>query len=264
VSALAHYLEEEGIATVAISLIRAQTEKTRPPRALWVPFELGRPLGPPNEHEFQKRVILAALQLLEREHGPVIIEDFPDDDPRAQPDPSWGPPIEPTGAAGRSSGALAARLEAEIPLLRDTHAQWQAQRGHTTVGLCALPIAQCGRYVADWLRGCAPPSMRDGFSAPLMLRFALDDLKAYYLEAGAVGASKPSSQQLGERDRCRCCDLGAARGLPHKRGRAPQIDCRQFHGTCGACAEPRVSRYAGDGRDQGLGLRHRRHRSRLA
>lgn len=198
VSALAHYLEEEGIATVAISLIRPQTENTRPPRALWVPFELGRPLGPPNEHEFQKRVILAALQLLEREHGPVIIEDFPDDDPRAQPDPSWEPPIEPTGAAGRSSEALAARLEGEIPLLRDAHAQWQAQRGHTTFGLCALPIAQCGQYVADWLRGCEPPSMRDGFSAPLMLRFALDDLKAYYLEAGAVGASKPSSQQLGD------------------------------------------------------------------
>jgi hypothetical protein len=40
VSALGHYLEEEGIATVAISLIRPQTENTKPPRALWVPFEL--------------------------------------------------------------------------------------------------------------------------------------------------------------------------------------------------------------------------------
>jgi hypothetical protein len=47
VSALGHYLEEEGIATVAISLIRPQTENTKPPRALWVPFELGRPFGPP-------------------------------------------------------------------------------------------------------------------------------------------------------------------------------------------------------------------------
>ena len=33
-SALGHYLEEEGIATVAIALIRPQAENTKPPRAL--------------------------------------------------------------------------------------------------------------------------------------------------------------------------------------------------------------------------------------
>ena len=63
-SALGHYLEEEGIASVAISLIRPQTENTKPPRALWVPFELGRPFGPPDDAAFQKRVLLAALRLL--------------------------------------------------------------------------------------------------------------------------------------------------------------------------------------------------------
>jgi hypothetical protein len=71
VSALGHYLEEEGIATVAIALIRPQAENTKPPRALWLPFELSRPFGPPNELAFQKRVILSALRLLELEIGPV-------------------------------------------------------------------------------------------------------------------------------------------------------------------------------------------------
>jgi hypothetical protein len=61
--------EEEGIATVAISLIRPQTENTKPPRALWVPFELGRPFGPPGDAAFQRRVILAALGMLERDNG---------------------------------------------------------------------------------------------------------------------------------------------------------------------------------------------------
>ena len=97
--ALGHYLEEEGIATVAISLIRPQTENTKPPRALWVPFELGRPFGPPSDPRFQKRAILDALRMLERETGPVIIEDFPDDDPRAQPDPGWHPPSIPVAVA---------------------------------------------------------------------------------------------------------------------------------------------------------------------
>ena len=53
-----------------------------PPRALWVPFMLGRPLGVPNDAAFQSKVALSALQLLERDSGPVL-EDFPDDAPYA-------------------------------------------------------------------------------------------------------------------------------------------------------------------------------------
>jgi hypothetical protein len=197
VSALGHYLEEEGIATVAISLIRPQTENTKPPRALWVPFELGRPFGPPSDPAFQRRVVVAALRLHERDEGPVIIEDFPDDDPRAQPDPAWRPPLVPAAADG-AIATLAARLEAEVALLQGAHDRWLAQHRRSTVGLSAMPIVDCARYVADWIRGKAPASPRDGFSAVLMLRFAVDDLKAYYLEAAAAGAARPSSRQLGD------------------------------------------------------------------
>jgi hypothetical protein len=196
VSALGHYIEEEGIATVAVSLIRPQTENTKPPRALWVPFELGRPFGPPDDPAFQKRVVLAALRLLESDNGPVLIEDFPDDDPRARPDPDWRPPLIGAGARDRSAEGLAAALEAEIELLRDAHARWIAQRRRTTVGLSGLSMTACARYVADWLRGLAPASPREGFSAPLLLRFAVDDVKAYCLEAAAAGNTKPSSRQL--------------------------------------------------------------------
>jgi hypothetical protein len=198
VSALGHYLEEENIASVAIALIRPQAENTKPPRALWVPFELGRPFGPPSDPAFQKRVMMAALRLLERESGPVLIEDFVDDDPRAQPDPAWNPPFIPATVAGGSADSLAARLEAEILLLRGAYDRWLAQHGRSTVGLSGLPMGECARYVADWLRGKAPPSPRDGFSAPLILRFAVDDVKAYCLEAASAGAAKPSSRQLGD------------------------------------------------------------------
>ncbi len=197
-SALGHYLEEEGIATVAISLIRPQTENTKPPRALWVPFELGRPFGPPGEPAFQKRVILAALRLLERVDGPVVIADFLDDDPRAQPDPAWQPPFIPARITAGPAETLAARLETEILLLRGAYERWIARHGRTTVGLSGLAITDAGRYVADWLRGKAPASPREGFSAPLMLRFAIDDVKAYCLEAAAAGVAKPSSRQLGD------------------------------------------------------------------
>ena len=195
-SALGHYLEEEGIATVAIALIRPQAESTKPPRALWVPFELGRPIGPPGDAAFQKRVILAALGMLVEDGGPVRIIDFPDDDPRARPDPAWQRPFMAAALANGDAGSLASRLKAEILLLQGAHRRWMEQYQRSTVGLSGLTIGECARYVADWLRGKAPPSPRDELSAPLILRFAVDDLKAFSLEAAGAGTAKPSSRQL--------------------------------------------------------------------
>jgi hypothetical protein len=196
VSALGHYLEEEGIATVAISLIRPQTEKTRPPRTLWVPFQLGRPFGPPGEPAFQRRVVVAALQLLERSTGPVIIEDFPDDDPREKPDPSWRPPTLPAVSADETPAAIASRLSAEILVLGDLHHRWIAEHGRTAVGLSGLSMQELCSYIGEWLHGREPSSPNAAFSPLLLLRFAADDLKAYCLEAGAAEPGKPSSRQL--------------------------------------------------------------------
>src|ERR1700751_4436503 len=106
------------------------------------------------------------------------------------------PPIPAPPAAG-SAEALAAQLEAEIPQLGDAHQRWVAQYSRTAVGLCGLSISECCQYVADWLCGKAPPSPREAFSGPLMLRFAVDDVKAYYLEAAAAGADRPASREVG-------------------------------------------------------------------
>jgi hypothetical protein len=197
VSALAHYLESDGIPTVAISLIRPQTERTRPPRALWVPFELGRPFGPPRDAAFQSRVILSALRLLERPEGPVVLADFPADDPRERPDPIWQPPFVTT--PDLAPDALAAQLVDEIPRLTERHAATRAQRhGRTTVGLAPFGVADAARWVGDFLRGAPPPAPRADLSAVLALRFAADDLKAYYTEAACAGPTRPSSKQLGD------------------------------------------------------------------
>ena len=197
-SALGHYLEEERIATVAIALIRPQAEHTRPPRALWVPFELGRSFGPPSDAALQKRVLSSALGMLVDGGGPVRIIDFPDDDPRVRPDPTWQPPLAAAAVISGAAESLAAALQAEVMQLQDAHQRWTARYGRSTVGLSGLSIADCARYVADWLSGKAPPSLRDGFSAPLTLRFAVDDLKAYCLEAAGAGTARPSSQQLAD------------------------------------------------------------------
>jgi hypothetical protein len=130
--------------------------------------------------------------------GPTHIVDSADDDPRAVPDPAWRPPFIPAEIANGPADTLASRVEAEVLLLQGAHRRWLEQHGRTTVGLCGLSIGECANYVADWLRGKAPASLREGFSAPLILRFAVDDLKAYCLEAAAAGPAKPSSRQLGD------------------------------------------------------------------
>ena len=219
-SALGHYLEEEGIATVAISLIRPQTENTKPPRALWVPFELGRPFGPPSDPAFQKRVILAALRLLERNDGPVLIEDFPDDDPRAAPGPGLAAAAsaEPRSRDGAAEIA-GARLEAEIAAAAGRAcALDRRSTAARTVGLSGLSIADAAVMSPT---GCAARRRRaraTAISAPLMLRFAVDDLKAYYLEAAAAGPAQtvePTARRLVlERDRGRRGDPCAARDVP--------------------------------------------------
>jgi hypothetical protein len=68
-------IERAGITTVSISLLHEVTDVLRPPRALFVPYRLGFPLGEPNNSALQHRIIAAALALLARNDVPVI-EDF--------------------------------------------------------------------------------------------------------------------------------------------------------------------------------------------
>jgi hypothetical protein len=77
VSLVAAELERRGIATVVINLLRLVAERVRPPRALFVPFPHGYPLGRPNDPELQHSVLDAALRLLEdRSLGPPTLVDY--------------------------------------------------------------------------------------------------------------------------------------------------------------------------------------------
>ncbi len=73
VSLIAAELERRGIATVCIILLREIAEKVRPPRALSVPFRHGYPLDAPHDAPRQRRVVEAALALLERDATPPLL-----------------------------------------------------------------------------------------------------------------------------------------------------------------------------------------------
>ena len=182
---LAHFLEEEGIATTLIALIRLHAERSRPPRALWVPFELGRPFGAPGNPLFQTRVINAALALLERDDGPVILEDFDDDEPDTEDDSDWQPP-----KITRTDD-----LVAEVLTLGPIFAARSASTGRTTVGLSRLEMNDAAAFIARLDSSDPLPNPRADLADVLLMRYAVDDLKAYYLES-ASATGHPSSRQL--------------------------------------------------------------------
>ena len=76
VSTLAHIFELAGIATLTIGSIREQLYNTAPPRGLFCDFPLGRPIGKPNDPEFQHSVLLEAFDLLKSPNQ--VIKDFPE------------------------------------------------------------------------------------------------------------------------------------------------------------------------------------------
>lgn len=67
-------IERENISTVSISQLREVTKIIRPPRALFVPYPLGYPLGAPNDAALQHRIIAQALSLLKRTDVPMLEE----------------------------------------------------------------------------------------------------------------------------------------------------------------------------------------------
>jgi D-proline reductase (dithiol) PrdB len=67
-------VEYAGMTTVSISLLREITEKIQPPRALFVPFPLGYPLGEPHNPSLQLRIMRAAFALLTRNDIPILAD----------------------------------------------------------------------------------------------------------------------------------------------------------------------------------------------
>ena len=72
-------MEIGGIPTVVIGVgaFRDRLAAMRLPRTIITPHPMGRTLGVPGDYETQKKVILAALDLLETASSPGMIVDLP-------------------------------------------------------------------------------------------------------------------------------------------------------------------------------------------
>ena len=171
--------------------MREQTEQIRPPRALWVPFELGRPFGAPGDAAFQRRVLDALLALFDAKSGPMLA-DFPDDAPAAateDPAEGWAcpvafplPPVDPDD--------LGAAVATEIAGLAPWYETAVRERGRTTVGVSAFTIEDAAKYAAGFLDALP----ETGPDAAIRLKRAIEDLKAFYSEAVTVRPGSSSDQ----------------------------------------------------------------------
>jgi hypothetical protein len=198
VSALSHYLEAEGIPTVAISLIRLHTERIQNPRSLWVPFELGRPLGPPRLIDFQLSVLTAALALLTAKEGPVLLADFPDEDPTAVDIPNWSLPFDLSASEVDISDTLGLEklFRREVAEIMPSYVRFTQINARTTVGLSGFDIEGIPSHLVNFLSQDAHPLTDIGTPAVQHLRWVVDDLKAFYLEAMSADSEIPSSRQM--------------------------------------------------------------------
>jgi hypothetical protein len=179
---LARALETEGIATTSISMVREHSEKTKPPRALFVPFPFGYALGRPDDPALQHRVLRAALDLLAEPAGPVL-RDFPDDtEPGDQP----GAPVQASGIAPAATVPDDPALE--TAQMRQYHEQWLARSGgRTAFGLSGVPVTRF-RGVVRFLQAFAAGEDANMEERPAQLplpnfvRYCADDWKALYFE----------------------------------------------------------------------------------
>lgn len=183
--------------TTQISLIREHSEKIVPPRALWVPFELGRPFGAPDDAGFQKRVLLAALRLLEAEEGPILA-DFPDEAPSGGDITGWACPINLSPPTGADDGSLSAALGDEMARLLTWYDLAVERRGRTTVGASGLGPEEIARFLLCYIDDQGTESPNPDLAIPLALKHAVEDLKAFYMEAATARPGPSSAREVAD------------------------------------------------------------------
>lgn len=173
------------MATTQISLIREHTLKMLVPRALWVSFPLGRPLGKPGDATFQKGVIEKALSLLERDQGPIL-EDYPYDVESDNSIPSLPAcPVDFTlyNDSPDQIDHLLNQLSAEINSMTSWLTLSKTRRNRTTSGVSGVSQDQLASFLSDFLRDKSVGTSCEAAYLADQLRLAVEDLKAFYFDA---------------------------------------------------------------------------------
>lgn len=181
-SALARVLESYGLSTVVLALVREFVEKVRPPRAVFVPFPFGAPVGMPDDREQQLAVLRIALNTFDAASGPVLVDFETELAPGQSAAPTVASAIERT-----QEPVLDAATEASM--MRRYYELWLAEHGNkTAVGLSGIPVVRFRGIIRSFEAFVKNPDADfrerpESEERPEFIRYCADDLKAMYLEA---------------------------------------------------------------------------------
>ena len=167
---LAHIFESQGFSTVLVGFVKEHIEIIKPPRALWLNFPMGRPLGKPNNPEFQKKVIRTAFDLFEKSSGPVL-DDFSEIIPVREGRMSYALPVSLVYKVNQLGNIdkLAERVQRELSNLLPDYFKALQNVGRTTVGASELEISDFVPFISEFAKGNKPKSPRKGLPAiPLL------------------------------------------------------------------------------------------------
>lgn len=158
-------------------------ERIKPPRTLAVPYELGRPLGVPNDPAFQHRVLTAALDLFKHEGKPILsLHEEASNQARTKDADNFSCPV--TFAPKDTTLTRTQQVEAELELLRPWYDRGFSTRKRTSVGLADIDINSAVEFLGNLLNPSTAvrnPSTR--LSLAESLKCCAEDLKAFYNEA---------------------------------------------------------------------------------
>ena len=167
---IARVLEERGLSTVALSLVREHSVRIKAPRAVWVPFPFGISVGHRNDVREQRAVLDLAFSTLAATEGPVLLDFVAADRPER------AAPIQ-ASAVEVQAQARTIDFVTEVEATRD--------RVQPKAGLSGVDARDYGT-LARWLTRYAAgeesdyPSRPAGVDLLAFIRIAVEDLRVMY------------------------------------------------------------------------------------
>ena len=161
---------------------------------MWVSFDLGRPLGVPNNPEFQISVLKHALILFEAPAGPVI-EDFPEDAPDTKDKPvQIACPVnfksKPTETT--SIRQMLTDFSSEVIQMRAWYDLACEKKRRTTAKVTGFSPVETTEFLSAFVKGDLPETKLKNTLIADSIRLAAEDLKAYYFEAISAQPGQPT------------------------------------------------------------------------
>ena len=143
-------------------------------------------------------MLLACLNLLKADDGPVL-EDYPLDAPEREDDQqAWACPINFAREEQALEGAarITQLLLAEFATLQPWYERSLGQSGRTSVGGSGLALDAIAKLLGELFEDPLPSSPREDLALADVIRLSLEDLKAFYFEAAAAQPGSASAAEL--------------------------------------------------------------------